>query len=113
MRIKALRHDWIKNHLADIISITYYSPEKPATYYNPADYAEIEADIFVGFFDKIKINNRISLYVEGSNPLEGTYHKVVNGYIPIPCDFYDTAIEIAEDGIEDREFSRQFALEAV
>lgn len=111
MRIKALNHDWLKKHLADIISITYYAPAEPESYWFPEEPAEIEADIYVDFFKKIKLNTHVGTFIEGEDYLTGERYKVVNGYIPMPCDFYDDAVKIAEDNAESEQLERQISLE--
>lgn len=110
MRIKALNHDWLRTHLADLISITYYAPAESATYYDPAYSADVEADIYVGFFNKIKLNSHVGTFIEGDDYLDGERYKVTNGYIPMPCDFYDKAVTIAEDNADSEQLERQLEM---
>lgn len=103
MRIKAINHDWLEDNLANLISITYYAPYEPATYDDPEYGVAVEADVFVGFFKKIKLNSHICTFIDGDDHINDNRYKVVNGFIEMPCDFEDEAIALAEEDIEARE----------
>lgn len=103
MKIKAINHDWLRDNLASLISITYYTPYESATYDDPAYDAVVEADVFVGFFKKIKLNSYICTFIDNDEYTNDNRYKVFNGFIEMPCDFADDAVELAEHDAETRE----------